>query len=561
MEEPLKAIPSLEREGGVTILRDAKGIVRRKFDYTSIGFGRRLAEAASCFFAFRYGSLVIESQSIAWKSCKRLAEAIATSNGCAIQRLPKDAISKLRDLLVERGIRANAAQVQVNICVQFVEWCLRNEPLVVAKGAITTVPTLYERLPKTSRPAISEHLVKKVLAACYEDIEETETRIGLGRRLLDDGAKPTDSEQARAMHQLLVATGGSIPLRKGLTRRLALLVHAAGGLREITSYFRITASRLFPFYLAILAQTGANPMALRKLKRGCINSHPLVTHLERVAWDKPRAGREQYVDFPSGKAWSAPNIIRRLMALNDPLVKVAHASDQEYLFLFQKAGASGASLPCWGSLHILLESFIAKHGLENFDLAGFRTHVGKAHHVAAGSIDAAKERLNHSQVRTTVGYTPLNDRASFHDQQIIAFQGRLLREARGEQTRWEGRLLAKKCRPQETLFGFHCADPYEGLLPGSVPGKLCLHFSKCATCPGALIPLDNVRVVAKLLATLQHLQVTASRAKKEGWWARYCEVYKPTQEILLKELLPAVSDAVLTKAKNFVLTESLPHLE
>lgn len=561
MEEQLKAIPNLERDGGVVTLRDEKGAVRRTFDYTSLGFGGRLADAAARFFASRYGSLVIETQSIAWRSCRCLAEAIATSNGRRVQRLPKDAISKLRALLLERGLVPKVAQARVNICVQFVEWCLRNEPLVVAKGAVTLTPTLYERLPQQSRPAVPKELVKRVLAACYKDIEETEARLELGRRLREVGPKATDDDQAKALYQVLQVTGGKVPQRSGLGHRLALLVDAAGGLREITSYLRITASQVFPFYLAVLAQTGANPMALRRLERFCVSEHPLVSHLERVIWDKPRAGREQYVDFPAGKTWSAPNIVRRLTHLNDPLVKLAHRSEQRLLFLFQKAGASVASVPSWGGIHDLLGRFIAKHGLENFDLAGFRSHVGKAHHEAAGSIDAARERLNHAHVRTTVGYTPLDDRAAFHDRQIIAFQGRLVREAQGKQPRWNADRAATKDGAQETLFGFRCANPYEGRAPGSVSGKLCLQFSKCATCPGALIPMDNVRVVARLLATSKHLEATALRAKKEGWWERYCEVYRPTQRVLEKELLPAVSDAVLAKAQQFVLLEALPHLE
>jgi len=542
-------------------LRDAKGVVRRTFDFSELRFGRRLAEALARFFSSKYGSLAIETQSIAWRSCRNFAKAIATPDGRAIQRLPKDGILKLSDSLRELGLKPKVAQARVNICVQLVEWCLRNEPLVVAKGAITMVPTLYERLPQQSRPAVPEKVVKGVLAACYKDIEETEARLGLGRRLLKDGVQPGDDDQALALDQLFKATRGKIPRRTGLSHHLASLVDAAGGLREITTYLRITASQVFPFYLAILAQTGANPMSLRKLERSCVSRHPLVSHLERIIWDKPRAGKEQYVDFPTGKAWSAPSLVRRLIDLNDALKKSAHRSDREYLFLFQKAGVSTASIPSWGTIHDLLNKFIVKHGLANFDLAGFRTHVGKAHHLAAGSIEAAKERLNHVEVRTTAGYTPLDDRAAAHDRKIIAFQGRLLREARGEQPRWKTGGESKKGTGHETLFGFRCGDPYEGRAPGSIAGKLCLQFSQCATCPGAIIPLDNVRVVAKLLATAKYLEATGVRAKKEGWWARYCEVYEPTRRILGEELLPAVSDAVLAKAEKFISLEILPHLE
>jgi YD repeat-containing protein len=417
------------------------------------------------------------------------------------------------------------AQARINVCVELVEWCLRNEPRVVANGVTTMVPTLYERVPQEPRPAVPEDVVKRVLAACYKDIEETERKLELGRHLGKQGAQPGDDEQAQAVHQLLIATRGKIPGRRDLNSRQTLLVDAAGGLREVTRYLRLTAPQVFPFYLAILAQTGANPMALRKLRRDCVNPHPLVSHLERIVWDKPRAGKEQYVDFPAGKTWSAPSLVRRLVALNRTLVSAADSGDRQYLFLTQGTSASTATVLSWAYIHLLLDKFIAKHDLPSFDLAGFRTHVAKAHHVEAGSLIAAKERLNHAEVSTTVRYTPLGDRAAKHDQTMVAFQGRLVREARGEQSRWTSDGSVKKGGAHETLFGFRCSDPYEGRAPGSVAGKLCQQFQKCATCPGALIPLDDTRVVAKLLATSRHLEATGLRAKKEGWWERYCAVY------------------------------------
>lgn len=542
-------------------LRDKKGVVRRTFNFSSLNFGRRLAETAARFFAVRYGSRTIETQSQAWRACKNLADVISDPEGHPIQRLPKDAIMKLRDALLECGLKPKVAQARINVCIGLVEWCLRNASHVVAKGVKTMVPTLFESLPQETRPAVPEDVVKRVLAACYQDIEETERKLELGQHLGKKGAQPGDDEQARAVHQLLKATRGKIPGRCKLNHRLTVLVDAAGGLREVTRRVRLTAPQVFPFYLALLAQTGANPMALRKLRRDCVSLHPLVSNLERIVWDKPRAGKEQYVDFPVGKTWSAPNLVRRLAALNRTLVSAADSSDRDYLFLSQGAGAPTASVLSWAYIHLLLDKFIVRHDLPNFDLAGFRTHVAKAHHIEAGSLMAAKERLNHAEVSTTARYTPLGDRAAKHDQTMLAFQGRLVREARGEQSRWKSDFTVKKGEAHETLFGFRCSNPYEGRAQGSAAGKLCLQFQKCATCPGALIPLDDVRVVAKLLATSRHLESTGVRAKKEGWWERYLAVYEPVRRILLKELLPAISAAVLAKAEKLVSLQVLPHLE
>lgn len=534
--------------------------MRRTFDFSHLNFSRHLAETAARFFSVRYGSRAIETQSIAWRAFNNLADAISDTNGHRIQRLPKDAIMKLREALLKRDLKPQVAQARIKVCIGLVEWCLRNAPRVVAKGVTTVVPTVYAGLPTETRPAVPEDIVKRVLAACYQEIEETESMLELGRHLGTLDAQPGD-EQARAVHQFLMATGGEIPGRKKLNHRLIVLVDAAGGLREVTRRVRLTAPQVFPYYLALLAQTGANPMALRKLRRDCVSPHPLVSNLERVVWDKPRAGKEQYVDFPAGKTWSAPNLVRRLAALNRTLVLAADSNDRDYLFLSQGTGASTASVLSWAYIHLLLDKFITRHDLPNFDLAGFRKNVAKAHHVEAGSLMAAKERLNHAEVSTTARYTPLSDRAAKHDLTMLAFQGRLVQEARGEQSRWKSDFNVKKGEAHETLFGFRCGNPYEGRAPGSVAGNLCLQFQKCATCPGALIPLDDIRVVAKLLASSRHLESTGARAKREGWWERYLAVYEPVRRILQKELLPAISPAVLAKAEKFVSQQVLPHLE
>lgn len=558
----MREIPRQEREGATIKLFDRTGATCRVFDFSALGFGHYLAESMARAFAVRFGPRTVETQSQAWRALRSLAQAIVDPGGEPLQKLPRNFLVRLRDSLARSGLGARGAQNQINISVALVEWCLRNEPRAIDSMAITLVPTLYERTQGVSRPAIAEEIVKKVLVACYEDINEVEYKLGQGRLLIERGVQPGDSEQLRAIHRLLKETDGMLPQQKIVrSRRLKKIAYEGGGLREIAEYLCLTIKQAFPFYLAILAQTGANPMALRLLTRDCVRPHSLVSSLERMVWDKSRSGREQYVDFPVSKHWSAPNLVRRLTALNADLVPLAHASEQQFLFIVNALMRRPASLITWASIHKHLDKFIAKHGLPIFDLAGFRSHVAKAHHIQGGSISAAQERLNHAEECTTSRYTPLADRASYHDQMVIGFQGRLIREARGEQPRWNKTAGGIKPAAHETIFGFRCSNPFEGRATGSVVGKLCLQFQKCATCPGALIPLDDVRVVGKILATFRHLEATGIRAKKEGWWDRYRAVYEPTYQILSKELLPAVSEVVRSKAEKYALLEILPYLE
>lgn len=553
--------PIQKRQGPIIKLADSKGVVRRVFDFASLGFGTRLAEGMARSFAVKYGALTMATQSQAWRAVQDLSMAIFVPGSRPIQKIPKNALPKLRDFLARSMLGPKAAQTRLNVCFALIEWCSRNCPSIVDKQIHMLVPSMYRRTDAISRPSIPEELVKKVLAACYEDISEIEATLSLGRRLREIGIQSTDGPELRAIHTLLQLTNGRVPLQRELNKNMKKLVYEAGGLRKISEYLYPNVRQVFPFYLAILAQTGANPMALCLLRRDCVRQHPLVSNLERVVWDKPRSNREQYVDFPAGKQWSAPNLVRRLVALNDDLVSKAHSSERDFLFLASSNSLRPASVPVWASFHQHLDKFIADHDLTSFDLAGFRKHVAKAHHVQARTIIAAQERLNHVHESTTSRYTSLSDRAVDHDMVMIGFQGRLIREAQGVQPRWNKKVTQETSIPQDTLFGFRCSDPFDGLAPGSTPGKLCLQFHKCATCPGALIPLDDIRIVGKLLASSRHLEITGERAKKEGWWDRYQAVYEPIRQILSKELLSAVSKSVLVKAEKFAVMEILPYLE
>ncbi|RFB67523.1 hypothetical protein DZB54_20385 [Herbaspirillum sp. 3R-3a1] len=120
---------------------------------------------------------------------------------------------------------------------------------------------------------------------------------------------------------------------------------------------------------------------------------------------------------------------------------------------------------------------------------------------------------------------------------------------------------ASKQKPIETVFGFICKNPWEGIAKGSAKGSLCTKFTACATCPGAIIPLDDIAVVAKLLKTLEQLKDTYARAINEGWLERFKIFYEPTQRILEQELLPHVSHQVLRSAQKIVSQNQIPYLE
>ncbi|HKU28270.1 MAG TPA: hypothetical protein VJQ54_22575, partial [Candidatus Sulfotelmatobacter sp.] len=110
-------------------------------------------------------------------------------------------------------------------------------------------------------------------------------------------------------------------------------------------------------------------------------------------------------------------------------------------------------------------------------------------------------------------------------------------------------------------FGFGCKDPFAGLAPGSEPGRMCLQFFRCATCPGALIPVDDIRVVARLLSASEALRQARQQSIREGWTMRFEVMYGPVQAILDQEILPILGEAIVERARQLVDTNRLPWIE
>ena len=224
-------------------------------------------------------------------------------------------------------------------------------------------------------------------------------------------------------------------------------------------------------------------------------------------------------------------------------------------------------VPCFQHMHILLDEFIKRHKLPAFDFKDLRSAGARAHERAAKSIRAAQQRLNHSSAATTSLYTDDKNLSDHHDRTIRQFQGEFVRlslqvgasESTGATA--PTRAETQPSRPAPTIFGFQCKDPVGGLLPGTRPGVVCLHFFRCATCPGSLVPLDDVRIIARLLSGLSALSEAGETAFREGWGQRFKELYEPTKQILETEVLPLVDPSVLEKAKSLVVWDAIPRLE
>jgi hypothetical protein len=320
----------------------------------------------------------------------------------------------------------------------------------------------------------------------------------------------------------------------------------------------LSPADLVPFYIAILVQSAGNPMSVLRMCRQCITQHPLRADLEFLEWYKPRANREQRVEFSKEKEWSAPNVIRRLVRLNANLLAHANGEDRDKLFLAMVNRT--AQIPSPGRLRTLHQLFLKKHSLRPATFREYRAANAELHRLAVGDLTAPQTRLNHVSAQTTLLYVDRKRMQSECEESIHHFQGRIVEEA-----------LAKVGNPtretvelgtySDTVFGFGCTAPFAGIAPGSRAGELCENFSHCAQCPGALVPLDNPNVVARLLATWAALERTRRRAEAQGWMQRFNALYAIPFQVLSMELLPRVSARTKAQALPLMRETVIPELE
>jgi len=545
-------------------LYDAEGDLLFVMRFESLGLPFLLASVLKDGFVAQFGHTSNSAQRQSF-SCIRKFASFLRSTGAGMQLpLPATIACDLRSWLQASGLAPSTAQSVLNASISVLEYCERRDVDILSRGTRLIVDSF--KVPPTSPHSVpSEDMVKDILKCCYREIESIEARIATAKRLLA-GVHNTDLEKDKAqiIGELLVIGHGEIPRRTAIPAALRRLVDSMGGVRAISQYIWISPRDLLPFYIAILIQTSGNAEAILKLKRSCVSPHPLRDDLERVVWEKPRSHREQRIEAPVGRSWSAASLIRRLANVNENLTTKCEKKDRKKLFISYMTASKKPCVPTNTLLYLELKKFVELHSLEKFSFSSLRYANAFAHFRANGSLADAKRRLNHVSIATTLRYADIAARRDHHDTVILGFQGlmaRLSLSGSRDASPSERQVLWREQMPVDTVFGFRCRNPFEGIAEGSSPGNLCLQFHKCATCPGALIPLDNLEVVARLLATDAVLRDAHSRAIREGWLARFQLLYEPTRRILTEEILPAVSATVRTRAARMMDLRVIPPLE
>jgi len=446
-------------------------------------------------------------------------------------------------------------QSHFNEVSRVLKWASENAPAAVSRRLRVSVAGFDRGSPEVL-PALTEEHSTSILAAAYRDIDLVLSRLGNGQRLIERDARNAQEEDAKDLLTALLQLGnGLLPSRKELDRMASSYwrrAQALGGLRYLSSLAFPTPSDIFPFYLAIHFQLASNPMSLRLIDADCVRPHELRLDRVWVIWEKGRSNREQCGDFPLGKPRAAPKLIEQMLDMTASMRKFAPDQYRNKLFI-ALCGRTKVAVPCFQLFHQLLNSFIERHNLPSFVFKQLRRTNATLHFRQSGDIRVAREKLVHANIAQTLEYVDSPEERQRRDRLIHRFQGELVTASKRERetvTSENLELLKPSNHGGKTVFGFDCLDPFSGIAPNSQPGKMCLNFRHCAGCKGALVVLDDVDVVARLLAAKHSLEDAEKRAIRQGWLERFRQLYEPTLVPIRDELLPRVSAEILARAEK-----------
>ena len=443
---------------------------------------------------------------------------------------------------------------------QLMVWFLRHQPDWVQADLEPPFNPFPRRNMETQRrAALGSADLKAILQACRDDIEASWEDFQRGRSLLARAgltavaaARPCDLDfNDLGVLLALIANrfDGIIPgqrqqdLGDKTFGKLTRAVKRHGGIRRVSRFLHANLDTIVPYIIAIAAQTFANPEALRNFRRDCMIEHVMLEGRILVTWGKGRAGQIQRRSFLRDRSLSVPNLIDRVLALTEPLVSHAPASQRDKLFLFGGVTVSRRiGLISVGLLVQHVQQFIRRHDLRDingaalaFTLASFRTTGLTLAHAALG-YDLTKTQVlaNHISPRTTQLYVdqPLIKEAQAAG--LARLQARFVEAVRqgvAEENHID--LPPEVDRHNATASGFVCADPFAGIAPGQRKDRLCTAWLGCFTCPNAIIPLD-VDTLSRLLCTRVALLIARETIVADRWRL----LYAPKLEILERDVLP-----------------------
>ena len=564
----------------VVVFRDAWGEVAKRFELDDLGLPADVTMLLGAAFTGHHAGLSHDTQRSCWRSLKIFATFAHEDGGIATAAdLNSAMVGRYMAWLDRqpgqqgRGWSAPARANLLSALRQLIDWTKRHAP----ERLPSRIDFPYNPYPLRSpepRRKLDEAVLKSILQAAYEEIDEAWERLEIGRRILATrgAVDGVDAQLCRFVRAIAKAGNGVMPAAKEIAIGGSTL-NRLGGLRMLAGYLHLTAEHLPAFFLAIAIQTAGNPDALRRLRRDCQSPHPLDEHRVMIDWGKPRAGvkvkRAQRRSFDRRRPYAAPNLIDRLIEMTAPLAAQARPQDHDLLFLTKSEKTNCVGLVPMETLGNGVKRFIVRANariviwnraaperrrepLPDFAAAFLRGSAATQVYTASqGDLIAAQALLNHARIDTTERYVRGPEARRVQIETIARAQALMIGWVMGET---DGKADAAREPTRVTVpFGHDCLSP----LAGDRPGKPCSRLGACLRCPGLVIPLDAEHL-ARILQAIEALE--AARLSLDP--ARWALIYGPSHRILVNDILPDFPGRLRDDARSIMANlPALPVLE
>jgi hypothetical protein len=399
--------------------------------------------------------------------------------------------------------------------------------------------------------AISPERLKQIVQACKRAIIISKRSFEV-RANLETGKQNNiaalSTRDISNLQQLIAYEARDVWTQKELVQHGSATL-AGAGMRRLAAYKELTQEACLPMFLLIMIQAAANPFALMEIKKDCMVVNPLDENSITLEWSKGRAAKVQRLSLLRQGNFSVATLVELVIRMTQPIRHLASEADSDLLFI-TRTGNKSKRLSSQG-LHNYLADFREQNDLGHFTFADVRKAVAAAVYLNSGSVKNVSALLQHKDPRTTEIYLQSDIVKQQRFENVRKFQGLMIEivEAADEITG----------SAYETTLGFGCAAPLEGHIAKSRRGEPCLEFLACATCKNAVVAVDNVQAVSRIVRAKDHLvKMEQLSHLNSDARSRYVEVFYPILNIIQIEILGAVSKQVLKKAE--VLASSLPGL-
>jgi hypothetical protein len=520
------------------------------YNFAMEGLDAKIAKDISGAFIELTGHYHPRSRRQAWRSTKLLCFSIIERKLSLDDRC-NDVLAGFAKYLNSGSRLKKTNGSHYNFCRRLVGWLAETSESVFWVRQIIQLFD-FSREHKNSRDNdISFEELQKIVAVCKKEIAgvRRDFAVSLAIEKGESVSHPELTEEdVEIISVLISAAREDAWTREEIRAKIGRTINSIS-LREFRRFRELIYRAALPVYILLLVELAANPFAIMEMEMDCCEDDPADETRFFIRWAKGRSGREQQLSFAKAGKYSVLSLIELIRSLTEPFRGLAQSGDERILFLIRTGHV--ARRFCLQSLHDYLSDFREQYGFRYFTFSDLRKAVSNLIKVKKTAKDA-KNHLQHKDISTTKRFY-LNGKQSQQEsfERIAVYQGELIAAALAGET--------ENQKKYSTLFGFSCVDAKEGKASSSIKGMECLEFLSCATCPNALVIVDDPKFVARIIKT----QMVLERMERDSQLSadkvmRFEAVFRPVLSIISEQIIPRISRAIIERAKQML--DQIPEL-